>query len=107
MQIDLISVKRDLREKCNRCRLTLSANVPGSFIAMVKPLGAAGMVIQLCSWVTYWLFAAVVSSRVATLQDELDAPSPPSAPSQQEPNILMILHRDEPIPTPIPTLIVR
>jgi hypothetical protein len=75
--------------------LTLSANVPGSFIAMVKPLGAAGMVIQLFSWVTYWLFSAMVSSRVAQLQDDVDAPSPPS---QQEPSILMTLHRDEPIP---------
>ena len=74
----------------------MSANVAGSFIAMVKPLGAAGMVIQLFSWVTYWLFSAMVSSRVAKLQDDLDAPSPPS---QQEPSILMTLHRDQPIPS--------
>ena len=74
----------------------MSANVAGSFIAMVKPLGAAGMVIQLFSWVTYWLFSAMVSSRVAKLQDDLDAPSPPS---QQEPSILMTLHRDQRIPS--------
>ena len=65
---------------------------------MVKPLGAAGMVIQLFSWVTYWLFAAMVSSRGATLDDDLEDLATPSPPAQQEPNILMVMHRDAPLP---------
>ncbi len=80
----------------------MPANVPGSFIAMVKPLGAAGMVIQLFSWVTYWLFAAMVSSRGARLDDDLeDLATPSSPPAQQEPNILMAMHRDAPLPVKI------